>query len=147
MKMIAACLACMLACIAQAQTYPAKPIRLIVPYAAGGTSDILARQIGPKLTDAWGQPIVIENKTGANGNVGADFVAKSPADGYTLLLTDLGGLVISPSVYPQLPFNPAKDFSPVVMVSYSPHVLGVHPSVGVSDMRELIAKAKANPGK
>src|SRR3954467_13651907 len=133
--------------LAQAQSYPSKPIRLIVPYAAGGTSDILARQVGPKLTDAWGQPVVIENKTGANGNVGADFVAKSAPDGYTLLITDLGGLVISPSVYAQLPFNPSKDFSPVVMVSYSPHVLGVHPSVGVKDVRELVAKAKAQPGK
>jgi tripartite-type tricarboxylate transporter receptor subunit TctC len=140
-------LAASFAAAAHAQPYPSKPIRLIVPYAAGGTSDILARQVGPKLTDAWGQPVVIENKTGANGNVGADFVAKSAPDGYTLLLTDLGGLVISPSVYPQLPFNPAKDFSPVVMVSYSPHVLGVHPSVGVNDMGELIAKAKAQPGK
>jgi tripartite-type tricarboxylate transporter receptor subunit TctC len=135
------------AAAAYAQPYPAKPIRLIVPYAAGGTSDILARQIGPKLTEAWGQPVVIENKTGANGNVGADFVAKSAPDGYTLLITDLGGLVISASVYPQLPFNPSKDFSPVVMVAYSPHVLGVHPSVGVKDVRELVAKAKAQPGK
>src|SRR5438105_5627021 len=140
-------LAAWVAAAAYAQPYPAKPIRLIVPYAAGGTSDILARQIGPKLTDAWGQPVVVENKTGANGNVGADFVAKSAPDGYTLLLTDVGGLVISASVYPQLPFNPAKDFSPVVMVAYSPHVLGVHPSVGVKDMRELVAKAKAQPGK
>jgi tripartite-type tricarboxylate transporter receptor subunit TctC len=130
-----------------AQTYPSKPIRLIVPYAAGGTSDILARQLGPKLSEAWGQPIVIENKTGANGNVGADFVAKSAPDGYTLLLTDVGGLVISASVYPQLPFNPSKDFTPVLMVSYSPHVLAVHPSVPVKDVRELIAFAKANPGK
>src|SRR5205085_9140384 len=114
---------------------------------AGGTSDILARQIGPKLTEAWGQPVVIENKTGANGNVGADFVAKSAPDGYTLLLTDLGGLVISASVYAQLPFNPARDFSPVVMVSYSPHVLAVHPSVPAKDIKELVALAKAQPGK
>ena len=92
---------------AGAQTYPNKPIRIIVPYAAGGTSDILARQIGPKMTEAWGQPVIVENKPGANGNVGADFVAKSAPDGYTLLLTDLGGLVISPSVYPQLPFDPS----------------------------------------
>ena len=132
---------------AAAQTYPAKPIRLVVPYAAGGTSDILARQIGPKLTEAWGQPVVVENRPGANGNVGADFVAKSAPDGYTLLITDLGGLVISASVYPKLPFDPARDFSPVVMVSYSPHVLAVHPDVPVKDVRELIAMAKAQPGK
>ena len=130
-----------------AQGYPAKPIRLIVPYAAGGTSDILARQIGPKLTETWNQPVVVENKTGANGNVGADFVAKSAPDGYTLLLTDVGGLVISASVYPHLPFNPSKDFSPIVMVAYSPHVLAVHPSVKATNVKELIALAKANPGK
>ena len=147
MRTLLAVLACAFFGAAQAQTYPSKPIRLIVPYAAGGTSDILARQLGPKLSEAWGQPVVIENKTGANGNVGADFVAKSAADGYTLLLTDVGGLVISASVYPQLPFNPAKDFTPVLMVSYSPHVLAVHPSVPVKDVRELIAYAKANPGK
>jgi len=131
----------------QAQQYPNKPIRIIVPYAAGGTSDILARQIGPKLTDAWSQPVIVENRPGANGNVGAEFVARSAPDGYTLLLTDLGGLVISASVYPKLPFNPAKDFSPVVMVSYSPHVLAVHPSVQVKDVKELIEMAKAHPGK
>jgi tripartite-type tricarboxylate transporter receptor subunit TctC len=130
-----------------AQGYPSRPIRLIVPYAAGGTSDILARQIGPKLTEAWGQPVVVENRTGANGNVGADFVAKSTADGYTLLITDLGGLVISASVYPKLPFDPSRDFSPVAMVSYSPHVLAVHPSVPVKSMKELIDFAKAQPGK
>src|SRR5437763_13918744 len=147
MKILAALLACFASAAAQAQTYPSKPIRLIVPYAAGGTSDILARQLGPKLSETWGQAVVIENKTGANGNVGADFVAKSAPDGYTLLLTDLGGLVISASVYPQLPFNPAKDFTPVIMVSYSPHVLAVHPSVAVKDVRELVAMAKAQPGK
>jgi tripartite-type tricarboxylate transporter receptor subunit TctC len=132
---------------APAQHYPSKPIRLIVPYAAGGTSDILARQIGPKLTEAWSQPVVIENRAGANGNVGADFVAKSAPDGYTLLITDLGGLVISASVYPALPFNPSKDFSPVVMVSYSPHVLAVHPSIKANSVKELIELAKAQPGK
>src|SRR5688572_3891518 len=122
--------------------YPNKNIRLIVPYAAGGTSDILARQIGPKLNEAWGQAVIVENKPGANGNVGADFVAKSAPDGYTLLLTDVGGLVISASVYPQLPFNPSKDFTPVVMVSYSPHVLAVNPDVEVKNVKELVALAK-----
>lgn len=140
-------LALLFASSAFAQSYPSKPIRLVVPYAAGGTSDILARQIGPKLTEVWNQPVVVENKTGANGNVGADFVAKSTPDGYTLLLTDVGGLVISASVYPQLPFNPSKDFSPVIMVAYSPHVLAVHPSVKATNVKELIALAKANPGK
>ncbi len=132
---------------AQAQQYPNKPIRIIVPYAAGGTSDILARQIGPKLTESWNQPVLVENRPGANGNVGAEFVAKSAPDGYTLLLTDLGGLAISASVYPKLPFNPSKDFSPVVMVSYSPHVLAVHPDVQVKNVQELVAMAKAHPGK
>src|SRR5881394_4426411 len=147
MKLLAAVCAFFISQPAFAQAYPTKPIRLIVPYAAGGTSDILARQIGPKLTDAWSQPVIVENKTGANGNVGADFVAKSAPDGYTLLLTDVGGLVISASVYPHLPFNPSKDFSPVVMVAYSPHVLAVHPSVKATNVKELIALAKANPGK
>jgi tripartite-type tricarboxylate transporter receptor subunit TctC len=130
-----------------AQTYPNKPIRVVVPYAAGGTSDILARSIGPKLTEAWGQPVIVENRPGANGNVGAEFVSKSAPDGYTLLLTDLGGLVISASVYPKLPFNPSKDFTPIVMVSYSPHVLAVHPDVQVRNVQELVAMAKAHPGK
>jgi tripartite-type tricarboxylate transporter receptor subunit TctC len=147
MKLLVTVLACALGAAAHAQSYPTKPIRLIVPYAAGGTSDILARQIGPKLTEAWGQPVIVENRTGANGNVGADFVAKSAPDGYTLLITDLGGLVISASVYPKLPFDPSKDFSPVVMVSYSPHVLAVHPSVPAKSMKELIELAKSQPGK
>jgi len=147
MKILGATLLALAASVAGAQIYPSKPIRVIVTYAPGGTSDILARQIGPKLTDAWGQPVIVENKPGANGNVGADLVAKSPADGYTLLLTDVGGLVISASVYPKLPFDPSKDFSPIVMVSYSPHVLAVHPSVPVKSVKQLIDMAKAQPGK
>ena len=132
---------------AAGQAYPSKPIRVIVPFAPGGTSDILARFIGPKLTEAWGQPVIIENRTGANGNVGADYVAKSTPDGYTVLLADIGAIAISPSVYPSLPYDPVKDFSPVIMVSYSPHILAVHPSVPVSNVKELIAYAKARPGQ
>jgi len=145
-RILAFAIAFAASCAALAQSYPSRPIRLIVPYAAGGTSDILARQIGPKLTEAWGQPVVVENRTGANGNVGADFVAKSAPDGYTLLITDLGGLVISASVY-KLAFDPSKDFTPVVMVSYSPHVLAVHPSMPVKSVKELVDYARQNPGK
>src|SRR5882724_1447232 len=144
---LAAVLALLAAVPAQGQPYPNKPIRIVVPFAAGGTSDILARAIGPRITEVWNQPVIVENRTGANGNVGADFVAKSAPDGYTMLLSDVGALSINPSVYPDMPFDPAKDFSPIVMVSYSPHVLAVHPSVPVSNVKELIAYAKANPGK
>jgi tripartite-type tricarboxylate transporter receptor subunit TctC len=132
---------------AVAQSYPARPIRIIVPYPPGGTSDILARTLGQKLTDTLGQPIVVENKPGANGNLGAEFVAKSPPDGYTLLLADIGALVISPSVYPTLAFDPAKDFAPVTMVAYSPHILVVNPSVPANSVKELVALANAKPGK
>src|SRR4029453_741725 len=133
--------------LSEAQTYPAKAIRIIVPYPAGGTSNILARSLGQKLSDSWGQPVVVENKPGANGNVGAEIVAKSPPDGYTLLLADIGSLTISPSVYPTLPFDPARDFAPISMVAYSPHILVVHPSVPASSVKELVALAKAKPGK
>jgi tripartite-type tricarboxylate transporter receptor subunit TctC len=130
-----------------AQSYPSKPVHIIVPYPAGGTSDILARTIGQRLSESFGQPVIVENKPGANGNVGADLVAKAPADGYMLLLADIGALVISPSVYPTLPFDPAKDFAPVTMVAYSPHILVVHPSVPASSVKELVALAKSKPGK
>lgn len=129
------------------QAYPAKAIRIIVPYTPGGTSDILARSIGQKLNQAWGQPVVVENRAGANGNIGANMVARAAADGYTLLLADVGALAISPSVFPDLPFDPAKDFAPVVLISYSPHVLGVHPSIPAKSVRELIDLAKSRPGQ
>ena len=122
-----------------AQAYPSKTIRIVVPFAPGGTSDILARAIAPKLTEAWGQPVVVENKTGANGNVGAEFVVRSAPDGYTMLLSDVGAIAINPSVYPTMPFDPVKDFSPIVMVSYSPHVLAVHPSVPATNVKELVS--------
>src|SRR5215212_2903254 len=145
MKRFFAALVFLFAGAAFAQAWPARPIKIIVPYPPGGTSDILARALGPGLTATFGQPVVIENKPGATGNVGADFVAKSPADGYTLLLADIGSLAISPSVFATLPFDPVKDFAPVVMVAYSPHLLVVHPSVAVRDAKDLIALAKAKP--
>jgi tripartite-type tricarboxylate transporter receptor subunit TctC len=128
-----------------AQAWPTKPIKIIVPYPPGGTSDILARSVGQKLAQSLGQPIVVENKAGATGNIGADFVAKSPPDGYTLLLADIGSLAIAPSVTAALPFDPVNDFAPVVMVAYSPHVLAVHPSVPASSVKELVAFLKAKP--
>ena len=130
---------------AHAQAWPSKPIKIIVPYPPGGTSDILARSVGQKMSEQYGQPVVVENKPGATGNIGADFVAKSPPDGYTLLLADIGSLAIAPSVVPTLPFDPVKDFAPVVMVAYSPHLLVVHPSVPAKDAKELVALAKAKP--
>jgi len=145
MKRFLAAILLLAAGAAAAQSWPSKPLKIIVPYPAGGTSDILARAIGPGLTAALGQPVVIENKPGATGNVGADFVAKSAADGYTLLLADIGSLAISPSVFTSLPFEPVKDFAPVIMVAYSPHLLVVHPSVPAKDAKELIALAKARP--
>ena len=133
--------------LAFAQAYPARPIRIVVPYPPGGTSDILARSIGDRLGAALGQPVVVDNKPGANGNVGADVVAKAAADGHTLLLADIGALAISPSVYPTLPFDPARDFAPVSLVAYSPHILVVNPGVPAHSVQELVALAKAKPGK
>ena len=132
--------------IASAQNYPSKALRIIVPYPAGGTSDILSRLLSPKLNEAFGQPVVVDNRPGANGNIGADLVAKSAPDGYTMLLADLGALAISPSIY-KLPFDPLRDLAPVTMVAYSPHLLAVHPSVPVTTVKELIALAKSKPGR
>jgi len=145
MRRILAAILLVVAGAAAAQPWPSKPVRIIVPYPPGGTSDILARALAPGLQGALGQPVVVENKPGATGNLGADYVAKSPADGYTLLLADIGSLAISPSVFAALPFDPVKDFAPVIMVAYSPHLLVVHPSVPAKDARELIALVKAKP--
>ena len=131
---------------APAASFPSKPLRIIVPYPPGGTSDILSRLIGAKITENWGQTVIVENRTGANGNIGTEFVARSPADGYTYLLTDIGNLSVTPSIY-KVPFDILRDFTPVTTVSYSPHLLTVHPSVPVKTTRDLIALAKANPGK
>ncbi len=132
---------------AAAQNYPAKPIRVIVPYPPGGTSDILTRLVGAKLTEAWGQQILADNRTGAGGNIGAELMVRAAPDGYTLMLTDIGNLVTSTILYAKLPFDLLRDFAPVVTVSYSPHLLAVHPSVPVKTVKELVALAKSKPGK
>ncbi len=139
--------ASLFALAAVAQTYPSKPIRVIVPYPPGGTSDILTRLIGAKLTESLGQQVIADNRAGASGNIGAALAARSAPDGYTLLLTDIGNLTISSILFSKLPFNLLEDFAPVTTVSYSPHLLATHPSVPVKSTQELIALAKAHPGK
>lgn len=127
---------------AQSPSWPARPIRIVVPYPPGGSSDIIARSIAQPLSEALKQPVIVENKAGANGNLGADYVAKSAPDGYTLLLCDTGALAISPSVYTRLAFDPSKDLRGVTMLAYSPHLLVVHPSVPANNLKELVALSK-----
>jgi len=125
-----------------ADAWPARPIRIVVPYPPGGSSDIIARALSQPLSEALGQSVIVDNKPGANGNLGADQVAKSAPDGYTLLLCDVGALAISPSVYTKLPFDPSKDLRGVTMLAYSPHLLVVHPSVKADNLKELVALSK-----
>ena len=124
-----------------------KAVRIIVPYAAGGASDILARLIGPHLSKAIGQPVVVENKLGATGNIGADFVAKAEKDGHTLLLAEMGAVAVAPSLFTKLTYDPQKDLTGVGMLVFGSYILAVHPSVPVNTVAELVAYAKANPGK
>jgi tripartite-type tricarboxylate transporter receptor subunit TctC len=130
-----------------AQNYPQKPIRMIVPFTPGGSTDILARSIGQELSKAWGQSVIIENIAGAGGSIGADKAAKSPADGYTLLMGHIGTLAVNPSLYPKLPYNPVKDFAPVAWVARVPNVLVVNPNVPAKSVQELVALAKSKPGQ
>ena len=134
-------------CAAQAgAAYPEKPIRFIVPQAAGGTTDILSRTVGQKLSEAFGQPVVVDNRPGANGIVGTEMVARAPADGYTLVAGGTSTVAINSSLYSKIPYDPIKDFTPVVNLAYSTSVLVVHPSVAAKTIAELIALAKARPG-
>ena len=137
-------LACSATLAHAADPWPSKPLKIVVPYPPGGSSDIIARSISQQLSESLKQPVIVENKPGANGNLGADFVAKSPADGYTLLLCDLGALAISPSIYTKLPFNPSKDLRGAAMLAYSPHLLVVHPSVKANNLKELVALSKTS---
>ena len=144
--LLAVALAC--AAPAHAQDFPSKPIKLIVPYAAGGGTDIVARIVAQKLQDKWGPAVIVENRAGAGGNTGAEFVAKSEPDGYTLLFTAPGPLVVNQTLFTQgLPFDPAKDFAPIALFATAPIVLMVHPGVPATNVRELIALARREPGK
>src|SRR5664279_3775907 len=143
-------LGALFACIAlgaSAQGYPTRPIRLVVPFPAGGTTDILARDVAQKLTEAWGQAVVVDNRPGAGGNIGTELAAKALPDGYTLLMGTVGTHAINPSLYAKMPYDHVKDFPPVILVASVPNVLVITPSLPVNSLPELIAYAKANPGK
>ena len=139
----------MLACAgddALAQNYPSRTIRMIVPFAAGGPTDVIARIVAQKLSETWGQQIYAENVPGGGGNTGIAMAARAPADGYTILVVSRGFLV-NPSMYAKVPYDPIKDFAPVTLVASSPNVLSVYPEVPAKSVRELIDLIKANPGK
>jgi tripartite-type tricarboxylate transporter receptor subunit TctC len=132
---------------APAQTYPEKPVRLIVPFSAGSAVDTLARIPGQKLSELWGQQVVVDNRVGANGIIGTEAAAKAPADGYTLVLANDAGLATSPALYPKLPYDPLRDFAPIALAASIPVVLVVNASFPASSVKELVSQAKANPGK
>jgi len=127
--------------------YPTKSIRIIVPFPPGGIADVMSRVFGQKFTDAWNQPVVVENRTGAGGNIGAEVVAKSPPDGYTLVMGTIGTHAVNVSLFSKLPYDPVKDFAPVALVVEADGLLVLHPSVPVKTVKDLIALARARPGQ
>ena len=129
-----------------AQTWPVKPVRLVVPFAPGGSTDVVARMLGQKLTDIWGQSVVIENRAGAGGNLGADAVAKSAPDGHTLLFAS-GSITINPSIYTNMPFDTVRDLTPITNVASGPMLIVVNDKAPWRNLKDLIQDAKANPGK
>lgn len=135
------------ATLAQAQKYPVKPVRVVVGFAAGGSIDIVARRLAPKLGEVFGQQFIVDNRVGAGSIIGTDYVAKSAPDGYTLLLSGVTGLAAGASVFKQLPYDTRRDFAPVILVLQNPGVLVVHPSVPAKTVREFIALLKSRPGK
>jgi len=145
-KIAAAVIMALAAAGAGAQQYPAKAIRMVVGFAPGGGTDLVARIIGQKMTEAWGQPVLVDNRAGATGTIGADIVAKAPADGYTLLMGHVNAHGIAPNLFKKLPYDAERDFQMVAYVGYVPNVLVIHPSIPAQNVKELIAIAKAKPG-
>jgi tripartite-type tricarboxylate transporter receptor subunit TctC len=135
------------AAVAHAQNFPARPVRVITPFTAGSAIDTLARVLGQKMSDTWGQQVVIDNRIGANGIIGTEAAAKAPADGYTLYLGNISTLAVNPHLYLKLPYDAVRDFAPVTLAATIPVVLVVHPSLPVKSVKELIALAKAHPGE
>ena len=136
-----------LATLVYAQGYPSKPVRIIAPYAAGSTIDIIGRIIAPKLHEALGQPVIVENRSGAGGMLGMDAAAKSAPDGHTLVIGALGPLAMNPSLYPKTPFDPVRDFAAVSLLATGPVVIAVHPSIPARNVKELVELAKKRPGQ
>lgn len=132
---------------AQPTNYPSRPVRLVVPFPPGGGTDIVARLVMPKISENLGQPIIIDNRGGANGGIGADIVAKSQADGYTVLAGGIGTLAINVSMYANIPYDPVRDFAAVTQIASVPNILVVHPSMTANSVKELIALVKAKPGQ
>src|SRR5438132_2072221 len=143
----AAALCVFAATFASAQSWPTKPIKMIVPFPPAGSTDISARAVAGKLGERLGQPIVIENKPGAGGNIGTDVAAKSPPDGYTLIVGTVGTHAINASLYSKMPYDHVKDFAPVVLLSSTPNVLVVYPGLPVNSVKDVIALAKSRPGE
>jgi tripartite-type tricarboxylate transporter receptor subunit TctC len=133
--------------VAYAQDYPTRPVRMIIPFAPGGASDVVGRLLSPALTKELGQQVVIDNRSGAAGNIGVEIAARAPADGYTTLLGNIGAMAINPSFYPKFPIKPVRDFIGVTLVVDSPTALVIHPSLAVKSVKEFIEYAKANPAK
>ena len=146
-RLLVVCLAALWTAVASAQAYPSKPVRLISPFPPGAVVDTLCRTLAAPLGELLGQPVIVENRTGAGGNIGMDVVAKAAPDGYTIGMGSIGTHGINPSVYAKMPFDPVRDFAPITFVASNINVLVVHPSVPAQDVRGLIAYAKANPGK
>ncbi len=132
---------------AWAQQFPAKPIRIVVPFPPGGIADIYGRIVGAKMTQSWGQQAIIDNRPGAGGNIAADLVAKSPADGYTLVVGNIGTHAVNTALFSKMPFDPIRDFSPIALLLIADGLLVVHPSLPVKSVKELIALARAKPGE
>ena len=142
-----ALVALMLSCTLAQAAWPEKPVKIIVPWAPGGSTDILARTVADKLTRSLGEPVIVENKPGASGNIGSDFVAKSAPDGYTLLFGSMSTHAINPAINPNMPFKGVEDFTPIALLAYVTNTMVVHPSLPVSNLREFIDYCKAHPGK
>ncbi|MGE5094151.1 MAG: Bug family tripartite tricarboxylate transporter substrate binding protein [Betaproteobacteria bacterium] len=141
------CSVVLLAALQAQAAWPEKPVKIVVPWAPGGSTDILARTVAQKLTESLGQPVIVENKPGASGNIGSDYVAKSPPDGYTLLFGSMSTHAINPAMNPDMPFKGVDDFTPIAMLAFVTNTMVIHPSLPVSNVKEFIAYCRANPGK